>query len=120
MAGRGVRPAGLAAVEAHLSDLPHRLVLCGHSHLPGRMSLADGRLVVNPGSVGLQAFDGGRPGSHAVGNGSPHARYALCDLGPDGWSVSFRAVEYDHSAAAAAARRNGREDWARWVETGRA
>jgi predicted phosphodiesterase len=120
VAGRGVRPAPAAAVEAAVAGVRHGLVLCGHSHLPGRVALPDGRLVVNPGSVGLQAFDAPRANAHAVENGSPHARYAICDLGPDGWSVAFRAVEYDYAAAAATARRNGREDWARWVETGRA
>ena len=38
---------------------PGRLVLCGHSHVPRAVGLPDGRLVVNPGSVGLQAFDDG-------------------------------------------------------------
>ena len=31
-----------------------------------------------------------------------------------------RCVQYDYGKAAATARRNGRDDWARWLETGRA
>jgi hypothetical protein len=34
------------------------------------------------------------------------------------WSVELIAIAYDHAAAAASARRHGREDWARRLETG--
>ncbi len=45
-----------------LSDLPEevRTVVCGHTHMPF-VRLVDGRLVVNPGSVGLPY---GRAGAH--------------------------------------------------------
>lgn len=45
-----------------LGDLPAdiRTVVCGHTHMPF-IRLADGRLIVNPGSVGLPY---GRAGAH--------------------------------------------------------
>src|SRR6185312_12175998 len=45
-----------------LSDLPDHVgvVVCGHTHMPFAR-LAGGRLIVNPGSVGLPY---GRPGAH--------------------------------------------------------
>lgn len=45
-----------------LANLPGevRTVVCGHTHMPF-LRLVDGRLVVNPGSVGLPY---GRPGAH--------------------------------------------------------
>ena len=58
------------------------------------------------------------PCPHVMAAGSPEARYALCERGSAGWTAVVRLVRYDHSRAAATARRNGREDWARALETG--
>jgi predicted phosphodiesterase len=115
----GSRAAPPGVVEARARGVSRSLVLCGHSHKPRAAALSDGRLVVCAGSVGLQAYDDDRPHPHVHENGSPHARYVLCERGPAGWSVTFRCVPYEHGKAAAAARRHGREDWARWLETGR-
>jgi putative phosphoesterase len=109
----------LDVIEARAGAIPQPLLLCGHSHVPRMQALSGGRLVVNPGSVGLQAYTADFPSPHVVECGSPHARYAVCERTPRGWSVSLRCVEYDAAPAAALARRNGREDWGRWLETGR-
>lgn len=116
----GIRPAAAAVVEERLAGVAAELVLCGHSHLPRVRALAGGRLAVNPGSVGLPAYEEAGPFPFAIESGSPHARYALCERGAAGWDVSLRCVAYDHRSAAAAARQNGRGDWGRWLETGRA
>lgn len=115
----GSRAAPLGLVEERAGGVSRGLVLCGHSHKPRAAAISGGRLVVCAGSVGLQAYDDDRPYPHVHENGSPHARYVICERGRDGWSVTFRCVPYDHAEAAATARRNGREDWARWLETGR-
>jgi hypothetical protein len=52
--------------------------------------------------------------------GSSHARWAVLEVAETGWSVDQMVTPYDVAAAAAAARRRGREDWALWIETGRA
>jgi hypothetical protein len=39
---------------------------------------------------------------------------------PGGWTADLIAVNYDWHTAADYARRNGRPDRARWIETGRA
>lgn len=92
------------------------LVLAGHSHHAG-LAVAGGITVVNPGSVGLPAYDDDDP-PHIMASGSPNAAYAVLTRTPDGWEVDFTEVEYDWESAAAMARRNGREDWARWLSTG--
>lgn len=51
--------------------------------------------MVNAGSVGLPAYTDQTGGFHRHENGSPHARYALLELGVAGIGVSPRAVEYD-------------------------
>lgn len=94
------------------------LVLCGHTHVP-RVIRCEGTLIVNPGSVGLPAYRDDDP-AHAMQAGDPHARYAILQETADGWEAEIVAVEYDFSAASALARKNGREDWAVWLETGKA
>lgn len=107
-----------AAIEADI--LPEAsgcsLVLAGHSHRPGHIRCGD-VTIVNPGSVGLPAYDDDSP-PHAMASGSPHAKYALVWRAEAGWEVEFRNVEYDWETVAAKAQENGREDWAGWLRTG--
>ncbi len=94
------------------------LVLCGHSHVPRAMQLG-GTLVVNPGSVGLQAYDDHSAGYHQVHNDSPHARYAVVERRASGWQVRQCAVPYDWHAMGRLAAERGRMDWAYALATGR-
>jgi predicted phosphodiesterase len=120
-AGRpGIRAATAAEVTQRLAGFgAGGLVLCGHSHVPRMLQLDDGTLVVNPGSVGLPAYDDGHPHPHVVETGTPHARYALLTRRAAGWQVELRAVPYDHATAARQAEANGRGDWADAMRTGR-
>lgn len=85
--------------------------------------VACGQTLVNPGSVGLPAYDDTQPEPHVVKTGSPHARYAVAERLPatsgGGWAVSLHAVPYDHEAMARLAERNSRPDWAHALRTGR-
>lgn len=117
VAGKTVLAPSLEIV-ARLGETTETLVLCGHTHLPRQVRLPDGRLVVNPGSIGLPAFKDGSPIPHVIENGSPDARYALVRRGPAGWSAELIALAYDWRAAGAAARAAGWLEWARNVETG--
>jgi len=114
----GLRAATAAEVEARLGEVTAGLVACGHSHVPRAVRARRGALVVNPGSVGLPAYDDGNPFPHVVENGSPDARYAIVERLERGWRAELVSVPYDHPAMAALARRNGREDWARALATG--
>lgn len=107
----GIRAAHAAEVEERLGSAKAPLILCGHSHVP-RAVLCRGTLIVNPGSVGLQAYSDDHGHRHVTENGSPHARYAIVEKRDGGWQVDQRAVPYDWAAAARLARDNGREDWA--------
>ncbi|WP_418953467.1 metallophosphoesterase family protein [Streptomyces cinnabarinus] len=73
------RPARWAEVFSDLTDST-RTVVCGHTHM-SYARLAHGRLVVNPGSVGMPY---GRPGAH------------WCLLGP---GTDLRVTAYDIPAA---------------------
>ena len=94
------------------------VILCGHTHLPRVFRLDDGRLVVNPGSVGLQAYEYDHPYPHRVENGSPHARYAILEQRDGRWSAELVTVSYDWERSVAAATANGRPDWAGVLRTG--
>lgn len=115
---RWASPDELTGALRHLAP-GVEVVLCGHSHRPAVLS-AEGRLIVNPGSVGLPAYEDGLPHPHHMEAGSPHAHWAVVEQTPVGWSVESISTPYDVAAAAAAARKHGRDDWARWIETGRA
>ena len=81
--------------------LDYELLLCGHTHIPRSVRLADGRVIVNPGSVGMQLVQG-----------SPDARYAIIERRAAGWHITLLAVPYDHEAAARLAAGNGFPQWA--------
>ena len=113
-----VTMAPLAAIEKEAEGIPQRLILCGHTHTARAVRLRDGRLVVNPGSVGGPGYSYNIPYQHRVEAGTPDARYAILELLPAGWSVTFRHVPYDNEAMAALARRNGDNEFALALSTG--
>lgn len=117
---QGSRAATPAEVAERAGAADAALILCGHTHMPRSMRLDDGRLVVNPGSVGLQAYDDDHGHPHVMENGTPHARYAIAEQGADGaWTAHFHAVAYDWEQAARLALANGRPDWVTPLRTGR-
>jgi len=109
-----------ADINALLATVKEEVVLCGHSHCPRTVRLPSGRLVVNPGSVGLQAYTDDSPFPHEMETGSPHARYGILSMTSGEWKVQHILIEYAHDEAADLALKNGRADWACWLRTGRA
>lgn len=125
---RGMRAATAVELAARAGEHPSgdtraglssALLLCGHTHVPRAMAVPGGPLVVNPGSVGLQAYEDDHPYAHVVETGSPDARWALLERNRRGaWHVQLRSTPYDWQAAAARAEANGRGDWADALATG--
>jgi predicted phosphodiesterase len=113
-----LRPAPLRAIEERTGSCDAALILCGHTHIPRLSRLHSGQIIVNPGSVGIQAYEGHHPGPHTVEIGSPHGRYAIAERSSGTWTVVFIAVPYDWDAAARHALERGREDWVRALRTG--
>ena len=104
-------------IRERLGHVAATLVLCGHTHIPRAVRTGE-ILIVNPGSVGLQAYDDTAPHLHYMETGSPHARYALLDLENDAWRATFITLEYDWGAASREAARHDRPDWAHALATG--
>jgi predicted phosphodiesterase len=116
----GVRPASPMEIRNRAGMTSAALILHGHSHIPRIFKVAEGPLIVNPGSVGLPAYQDDLPFPHKMETGSPHARYAIVEKRDGSWSAELKAVLYDWEGAAAAAERRRRPDWARALRSGRA
>jgi diadenosine tetraphosphatase ApaH/serine/threonine PP2A family protein phosphatase len=114
----GVRASPIDAIETGAEGINAQIILCGHTHIPRVIRLRDGRMIVNPGSVGLPGYDGEAPVSYVVEVGTPHACYAILERTRGGWSATIRYVPYDNTAMAALARSKGMLAWASAIATG--
>lgn len=102
-----------------LDDIKSKFIFCGHSHTPRCLTLSTGQIVINPGSVGLQAYGEEKPSYHRVENNSPDATYIILTIEEDKFNIELKKVAYDFESAAKDALQNGREDWAYALRTGK-
>lgn len=114
----GMRAATRDEVGVRCAGVDAGLIVCGHSHIPRVLRLAAGPLVVNPGSVGLQAYDDDDPYPCRVENHSPDARYAIAEQVDGRWIATLIAVPYDAEPMARLAQQRGRAAWAFALRTG--
>ncbi|MFN2183883.1 MAG: metallophosphoesterase family protein [Anaerolineae bacterium] len=70
------------------------VLVCAHAHIPWKREL-DGRLIVNPGSVGIPI------------NGDTRAQYALLTWEGRRWKAELRAVDYGLGPIRAAYQKSG-------------
>lgn len=115
--GSTVRLARLHEIERRLDGAAADVMLCAHSHVP-RVVRVNGSLIVNPGSVGLPAYETAGATPHVMESGSPDARYALLERDGAAWSAQLICLSYDHERAARMSDQNGRPDWSRALRTG--
>ena len=111
-AGAATGAVGIGAATgagAEIATLPH---------IARTVQLSDGRLIVNPGSVGCPGFDYDVPVYHKAQAATPFASYAILEKTPRGWQPSFRLVRYDNLAMAELARRHGMMDWVSALSSG--
>ncbi|TQS73818.1 metallophosphoesterase family protein [Rhodobacteraceae bacterium] len=107
-----------AQIEAALQGCTAQLYLCGHTHVPRRIDLGQGRVVLNPGSVGCPAYSDVQPVPHVMQTGTACACYATLGRHAGGWHTSFHHIPYDTGAMVARAKAAGREDWAQALAHG--
>jgi predicted phosphodiesterase len=113
-----VKLSPLEAIEKEAEGISQSLILCAHTHIARAVRLRDGRMVVNPGSVGIPGFSYNVPYPHRIEPGTPDARYAVLELAGGQWRVTFRHVPYDNEAMASLARKNGYAELALALATG--
>ena len=107
-----------ASLSSHLNSIFPPVVCCGHSHLP-HVVQTDQCLIINPGSVGCPAYDDDMPVYHRMETGTPRASYAVLTLDRSEVKASHVSLEYDTEGAARTAEKNGHDNWAFWLRTGR-
>ena len=89
-----LRHNGWSTIDEVLTLLDEPVLICGHSHIPWKQE-QDGRLAVNPGSVGIPI------------NGDTRAQYALLTWKGGCWKHEHRAIDYDHDRIRAAYLESG-------------
>ncbi len=101
-----------------LKNIDQSIVVCGHSHVPNLIKA--GRFtIINPGSVGLPAYDDDEPVYHKMENHNPSACYSILEFDTGGVKIDQVSLPYDFEKAAQLAEKNNRTDWARWIRTGK-
>jgi predicted phosphodiesterase len=121
--GLGFRLATPEEASARVAGTGARLIVCGHTHVPRVLQANADCLIVNPGSVGLQAYSYYEDDQiYYLDNGAAHASYAVVEEvqinNVPHWQASLFRVPYDWHAAADTAARNGRPEWAHALRTG--
>ena len=118
-ANHRMAPRDLPEIEARAKGIEAPVLLCGHTHTPRALRLPDGRMIVNPGSVGCPAFlDTRQTPPFVQETGSPDARYAILSKSGETWRAELISVPYDATDMIALARENGADSWAQALRTG--
>lgn len=117
------RGYALLRSDAEIIDLlagqQSQLICCGHTHIPRAVSLSNGQLIVNPGSVGLQAYSDEEPVVHSMENFNPFASYSIVEKVGSEWIVQNIKVPYDYQRAVNESEKRNRKDWVHFLSTGR-
>lgn len=108
-------------LKEEVKNIAQDIILCGHTHVPRILNFFDtDKFIINPGSVGLPAYDDDFPFYHKMESDSPFAKYVILEM--DGGKVASiiqRHIRYDYVGAAQQAEKNGRSDWAYCIKNGR-
>jgi len=109
------------SITRAIGNIDEPIVACGHSHLAQVVHLGPDTLVVNPGSVGLPAYQDEEPYPHKMQSYSPHASYAIVDFNDEHRPhVEIHRTAYDEQSASRLAAEHGRTDWSMALASGRA
>lgn len=58
-----------------VKDIPQNIIFCGHSHFPTIVYLPNNKIIINPGSVGLPAYEEVEPFNYKM-----ESKYTICEL----------------------------------------
>ena len=113
--------SGTTRIEALAEGISYPLILCGHSHVARLVELKDGRVIVNPGSVGIQAYEDDDPDQpHVMESGHSKACYAEIEIENGVIRTAFHQISYDFEVMAQVAEKAGELQWALALRRGRA
>lgn len=106
-------------LNSELKYVSQNVIISGHSHIP-RIVSCENKLIINPGSVGLPAYDDDKPYYYKMETFSPFAKYSIVNIEKAGITVDQISIEYSYEKAAKKVEQNYRPDWAKWLRTGTA
>lgn len=101
-----------------LNNQKSKLICCGHTHIQRDITLSTKQIIVNPGSVGLQAYTDEEPILHSMENFTSDASYSIIEVINDDYHIQHKKVPYDVQLAVKKAKENGRDDWVHFLNTG--
>jgi putative phosphoesterase len=107
------------AIIKLLEGQQSKLICCGHTHIPRAVTLSSGQLVVNPGSVGLQAYSDEEPVVHSMENYNTYASYSIVEKLGEQWHVQNIKVPYNYQLSVNESIKRNRKDWGHFLSTGR-
>ena len=113
-----VRIASTDEISERIEGVEAALVLCGHTHFPRAVRTRTGQVIVNPGSVGLPAYNDDKYYRHVIETGSTDARYAIIDKQGNDWVTELISVPYPYRDMVRLAKFRKMEDWAYVLDTG--
>ncbi|MGR5928328.1 metallophosphoesterase family protein [Bacillus pacificus] len=102
-----------------LQNIEQKIIVCGHTHIPRVVYLANGKIIINPGSAGLPAYKDELPIVHKMESGTPHAKYVVIEKVSGEWIIEQISVSYNWEEAAGLAVQQERYDWAQALKTGK-
>lgn len=102
-----------------IQNIEQQIIVCGHTHIPRVVYLANGKIIINPGSVGLPAYKDELPVMHKMESGTPHAKYVVIEKIFGEWTIEQISVPYNWEEAAELAVQQERHDWAQALKTGK-
>jgi predicted phosphodiesterase len=105
-------------IEDLLHGIIQKNIFCGHSHTPRVVNTPD-RTIVNPGSIGLPAYDDDLPIYHKIENFHSNAQYGIVIIYENEVKTEIISLSYEVEKAVNCAIKNNRSDWAKWLKTGR-
>lgn len=95
-----------------VKEIPQNIIFCGHSHLSDIVYLPNGKVIVNPGSVGLPAYEEEEPFYYKMESGTPFANYTIVEKRDGRWIFEQINITYDVTDAIKQSEKLNRPDWA--------
>jgi predicted phosphodiesterase len=97
----------------NIENIKTKYIGFGHSHLE-RILVINDQILINAGSVGWPAFSDDDP-KHKIETLNNFAKYVIIN----NKNIEICNIEYDYKIACKRAKKNNKEDWSKYIETGR-
>lgn len=117
---KGMVQKPLEQLDIELKDISAEYIMCGHDHKCKTIITPKGKMIIDPGSVGLPAYADDNPLPHKVESFTNFAKYSIVTYNNEKVvKVEHCEVKYDWYKACAAAKLSGSKEYADSISTGR-